>query len=99
MPVAYFEHNGGYLVTGSAGGTKADPQWFRNLRATSHAHIEIGSQGQDLHARVTLPDERDQLWHDVVLARAPFFAKYEKKAGRTIPIAILTPDPMSLSLV
>lgn len=91
VPVAYLEHDGAYLVTGSAGGTTSEPQWFRNIRAAGHVHVELGDQGYDLEVRVPDSAERDRLWHDVVLARAPFFATYEQKAGRTIPVAVLTP--------
>jgi hypothetical protein len=37
------------------------------------------------------PAEHDRLWRDVIVAQAPVFGGYEKRAGRTIPIAILTP--------
>ncbi len=40
VAVSYFEHNGGYLVTGSGGGMKSEPQWVRNLRVTPKAQIE-----------------------------------------------------------
>ncbi|NED97451.1 nitroreductase family deazaflavin-dependent oxidoreductase [Phytoactinopolyspora alkaliphila] len=91
VPVAYIEHNGGYIVTGSAGGANAEPQWFRNVRATDRVRIEIGHESYD--ADVLVPDTtgRDLLWQDVVLNRAPFFSKYEEKAARTIPVAVLTP--------
>jgi len=89
--VSYFEHDGGYLVTGSAGGTKHDPQWIRNLRVAPEARIQIGAEQTDVGVRVTEGAERDQLWREVVIARAPFFAGYEKKSGRVIPIAVLTP--------
>lgn len=92
-PVAYFEDNGRYLVTGSAGGTKTDPQWFRNLRATTRAQIQLGNTQYDVQAEVADAADRDHLWQDIVLAQAPFFAKYEAKAGRTIPVALLTPLP------
>ena len=82
---------GGYIVTGSAGGTKAEPQWFRNVRATRRVRIEIGYESYDAEVLVPEAADRDLLWHDVVLERAPFFAKYQEKAGRTIPIAVLTP--------
>lgn len=42
---------------------------------------------------VSHDDERDKLWHDVVLVRAPFFAKYQDKSGRQIPVATLVPTP------
>ena len=36
-PVSYFEDDGRFIVTGSAGGSASEPQWFRNLRRqTSH---------------------------------------------------------------
>ncbi len=101
VPVVYFEHNGGYIVTGSAGGVKAEPQWFRNIRAIPQVQILIGHERYD--AEVLVPDaaSRNLLWQDVVLKRAPFFAKYQEKAGRIIPVAVLTlraPTPESRSL-
>jgi deazaflavin-dependent oxidoreductase (nitroreductase family) len=93
VPVAYIEHDGGYIVTGSAGGTKSEPQWFRNVRATRHAHIRFRDRRRDVEIRVPDRADRDRLWRDVVLPRAPFFAKYEQKAGRVIPVAVLTPLP------
>lgn len=91
VPVAYFEHGSGYVVTASAGGAKSDPQWIRNLGAAGRARIELCEDRYDVDARIAGRAERDGLWQDVVLARAPFFAKYEEKSGRTIPIALLTP--------
>jgi hypothetical protein len=38
----------------------------------------------------TQGEERDALWASVV-EQAPFFEGYQKKSGRTIPIAVLTP--------
>jgi deazaflavin-dependent oxidoreductase (nitroreductase family) len=51
-PVSYFEDEGGYVVTGTAGGTKQDPQWFRNLRAASRAHVELGPRHLDVDVHV-----------------------------------------------
>jgi deazaflavin-dependent oxidoreductase (nitroreductase family) len=90
-PVSYFEDKGGYLVTGTAGGSKQDPQWFRNLRAASRAHVELVSRHLDVDVHVASGAERDRLWREVVLARAPSFAAYEDKSGRVIPVAMLTP--------
>jgi len=90
VPVLNLEHDGGYLVAGSAGGAKIEPQWFRNLRAARRAHVQIGGQGFDVDVRVADDAEREALWRDVVLTRSPFFAKYQEKAGRAIPVAVLT---------
>jgi deazaflavin-dependent oxidoreductase (nitroreductase family) len=90
--VSYFDHLGGYVVVGSAGGTPEDPQWFRNLRKASQATVEVGSGGpQPVGVRVLKGAERDTVWEDVVLARVPEFAKYETKSGRRMPLALLMP--------
>ncbi len=93
VPVAYIEHQSGYIVTGSAGGTKAEPQWFRNVRSTPYVRIEVGPEQYDTEVLVPEGTARDALWQNVVLERAPFFAKYQDKAGRIIPVAVLTPHP------
>jgi deazaflavin-dependent oxidoreductase (nitroreductase family) len=88
--MAYFERAGSWLVVGSAGGAKADPQWFRNLRVVDRATVEIGDRTHVVSMHDTQGEERDALWASVV-EQAPFFEGYQKKSGRTIPIAVLTP--------
>jgi deazaflavin-dependent oxidoreductase (nitroreductase family) len=90
-PVAYFEVDGGYLVSGSGGGMAPEPQWFRNLRRTDRATVEIGGDRHPVAPRVLDRVERDRALHEVVLPRAPVFATYERRSGRVIPFALLTP--------
>lgn len=90
VSVTYFEHGSGYLVAASAGGGKANPQWIQNLGVAGKAHINVYEDEYDVDARIVDGPERDELWREVVLAKAPFFATYEDKSGRTIPIALLT---------
>ena len=89
--VRYLTHDGGYLVWGTAGGAPRDPDWFRNLRHTSRACVEIGRDAQDVDVEELTGAERDRVWRDVVLAQAPGVARYEKKARRVIPVAVLRP--------
>ncbi|MEX1124485.1 MAG: nitroreductase/quinone reductase family protein [Acidimicrobiia bacterium] len=91
VPVAFFKHNNGYLIAATAGGSKTNPQWIRNLGAARKAEIHIGERRYDVDARITDSAERDELWLNVVVKQAPSFAKYEEKSGRVIPIALLTP--------
>ena len=92
VPVAYFDHGGGFLVAATAGGAKTDPEWIKNLRASGQARVQVGEKLYDVDVRIVEGAERDQLWRDVVVERAPGFGKYVEKAGRrVIPIAILTP--------
>ena len=91
VPVSYFKHGDDYVVMGSAGGTKTDPQWIRNLQAAGTAQVQIGGAERfTVDAKVLDGAERDDLWQNVVLANAPFAAKYEEKSGRVIPVAVLT---------
>jgi deazaflavin-dependent oxidoreductase (nitroreductase family) len=93
--VRFLEHDGGYLVWGTGSGSPTDPDWFRNLRHAERARIEIGTQGLDVRPEVLDGEERDRVWREVVLARVPGVAKYERKSGRTIPVALLRPVEVS----
>lgn len=90
VPVAYFPRHGGWVVVGSAGGDKDDPQWFRNLRAADSALIELGHGPREVAVRILDGREREDAFRDVVAAN-PGFAKYEERAGRPMPLALLTP--------
>ena len=89
--VRYLDHEDGYLVWGTGSGAPRDPDWFRNLRHTPRAWIEIGTQVHDVVAEEITGAERDRIWRDVVLAQVPGVARYERKAGRVIPVAMLRP--------
>jgi deazaflavin-dependent oxidoreductase (nitroreductase family) len=89
-PVSYFEDGDRFIVTGSAGGTASDPQWFRNLRHVDRALIEVGRRRIDVAVAIAGREEHKILWEQLV-ARAPFFAKYQAKVEREIPMAVLTP--------
>ena len=89
-PVMYLEDDGRYVVTGSGAGSAADPQWFKNLRSSHEAEIEIGRRKLAVSVSVAAGEQRDILWNKLV-ARAPFFADYQKKVERQIPMAILMP--------
>lgn len=90
--VAYLEDDGRYVVTGSAGGSPSEPQWFRNLRHADRAVIEVGRTRMDVSVSIASGEERTILWERLV-AIAPFFAKYQDKVEREIPMAVLTPAP------
>ena len=86
--MSYVETPDGLLVWGSASGAPSDPDWFRNLRASEHAEIQVGDQVKTVAPRELQGAERDAAWR-IVLARRPGVARYERKAGRTIPVALL----------
>jgi deazaflavin-dependent oxidoreductase (nitroreductase family) len=90
VPVAAFPLGDGWVVVGSAGGDAAEAQWFRNLRATDHAGVQVGDVRHDVSVRLLEGVERDVAFAGVVAA-APGFGTYEGKSGRRMPVALLTP--------
>jgi len=91
VPVGYVERDGSYYLAASAGGAKKDPQWIRNLRTASTATMEIGRNRRTVDVQVLRGAERDAAWTDIIVKAYPYFADYETKSGRTIPVARITP--------
>ena len=89
-PVLYLEDNGKYVVAGSGAGSAKEPQWFKNLRRADEAEIEVGRRRFAVGIEVVDGVQRDVLWQQL-LVHAPFFADYQRKVERQIPMAVLTP--------
>ena len=79
----------GYLVWGTGSGSPRAPDWFRNLRAAGETDLQVRAERVRASARELTGAERDRAWNDVILAQLPGVAKYGRKAGRTIPVAVL----------
>lgn len=91
-PVQSIETPRGLLVWGTASGAKTDPDWFRNLRAATTVEVQRGAARYRARPRELLGPERDEAWTTVILARRPAVERYARRAGRTIPVALLEPD-------
>lgn len=89
--VRYLDTAEGFVVWGTGSGSPRDPDWFCNLREASVADVQVRADHLQVRPRELVGAERDAMWHDVVLAQAPEVEKYERKAGRTIPVAVLQP--------
>jgi deazaflavin-dependent oxidoreductase (nitroreductase family) len=71
------------------GGSRHTPQWFLNLETAGKGHVRIGGREHDVDAHVASGAERDELWPQIA-ARAPHFAKWQARTGRTLPVIVLT---------
>jgi deazaflavin-dependent oxidoreductase (nitroreductase family) len=89
--VRYLQTPDGLVVWGTGSGSRREPDWFQNLRAARHAEVQIGSDVLQVRSQALAGAARDTVWSDTVLARAPEVARYARKAGRTIPVAVLHP--------
>jgi len=90
--VRYLETPEGLVVWGTGSGSRRDPDWIRNLRRVSTAQVQIRDRELVVRPRELHGEERATMWRDSILAEAPEVAKYERKAGRTIPVAVLEPE-------
>ena len=90
-PVRFLETAEGFVVWGTASGSAHDPDWFRNLRAAKVAEVRIRDKKLLVRPRELVGAERDAMWNNVVLVQVPGVGKYARRAGRTIPVAVLEP--------
>ena len=89
-PLAYQADDGRYVVFASKGGAPTNPDWYHNLKAHPDVKVEVGTNTLDVVASEASGDERERLFRTQA-ERVPQFAEYEQKAGRVIPVMVLTP--------
>ena len=89
--VRYLETPTGLVVWGTGSGSRRDPDWFKNLRRSPTSQVQIRDRELVVRPRELHGEAREAMWRDTILADAPEVAKYERKAGRTIPVAVLEP--------
>jgi deazaflavin-dependent oxidoreductase (nitroreductase family) len=92
-PLVAAPYGDSYIVCGSGGGAREDPQWVANLEAVDGpVTIELGADTAHADHRVVRPG-RDDDWdrlYNVWRAYWPDAATYEKKTDRKFPIAVIT---------
>jgi deazaflavin-dependent oxidoreductase (nitroreductase family) len=93
-PLAYMEDGGRYVVFASKGGAPTNPDWYHNLIAHPETTIEVGSDTIPVVASEAEGEERERLFN-AMAERAPTFQEYAVKAGRPIPVIVLTPTASS----
>lgn len=89
--VRFLDTAEGFVVWGTGSGSPQDPDWFRNLRMAKLADVQVRARRLRVRPRELVGGERDEMWNDVVLTQVPEVAKYARRAGRTIPVAVLEP--------
>ena len=89
-PLAYQADDGRYVIFASKAGAPSNPDWYYNLKAQPNVKIEVGTDTIDVVAGEATGEERERLYRTQA-ERVPQFAEYEQKAGRVIPVIVLTP--------
>ncbi len=88
-PLAYQADGGRYVIFASKAGAPTNPDWYHNLKAHPSVAIEVGTDTIDVLAAEATGEERERLFRTQA-ERVPQFADYEAKAGRVIPVMVLT---------
>jgi deazaflavin-dependent oxidoreductase (nitroreductase family) len=84
----YFTFDGKTFVVGSKGGAADDPDWVRNLRASSTAVVYVKRRPKAISTRFADAHERSSLWPQLI-AVAPTYASYQRGTSREIPLVLI----------
>ncbi len=91
VPIAYFFHDGDYLIVASNWGKEEPPDWFRNLMLSSQTTIQVQDKTVEVEAHQADGTEYGRLWQAVTRQNSQYL-EYQKGMSRRIPIVILTPQ-------
>ena len=90
-PLVYFEDDGNYIVIGSDGAARRDPQWWKNLKDNPKATVRVGRNKFSARASLATGADRERLWQ-IGIRINPMWARYQMQTKRVLPVVILTPD-------
>jgi deazaflavin-dependent oxidoreductase (nitroreductase family) len=89
--LVYFEDGGNYVVVGSDGAARRDPQWWKNLQENPQAIVRVGRNKFSVRASQATGAERDRLWQ-IGIGINPTWATYQTQTERILPVVVLTPN-------
>jgi deazaflavin-dependent oxidoreductase (nitroreductase family) len=87
-PLNYTLDGDRVIIIASKGGSDTHPDWYRNLVANPEVTVELGNEKFRAIATTVQGEERERLFNQQA-ALMPYFADYQKKAKRQIPVVIL----------
>jgi deazaflavin-dependent oxidoreductase (nitroreductase family) len=88
-PLAYVADGENLVVFASNLGAPRDPDWFGNLVARPDVTVEVGTERFAAHAAPAVGAERERLY-ELFVARNPGTDEHQAKAGRPIPMVVLS---------
>lgn len=91
-PLVYFEDRGAFVVVGSDGGARRDPQWWKNLQVDPIARLRVGRRVTKARAHLATGEERARLWA-IGKGKNPNWARYQESCPRELPVVVFTPIP------
>jgi len=89
IPLMRVEHNGEYAIVASLGGAPKHPVWYWNVKANPHVELQDGTVTKDYLAREVTGEEK-AIWWERAVEAFPYYAEYQEKTTREIPVFVLT---------
>ena len=91
IPITYVRSGDNYVLTASNGGSDKNPSWFINIQRNPEAYIRLGGKKMKAYAAMADGATRTLLWAQLI-SSAPWYANYQKRTKRQIPMVILRLD-------
>jgi deazaflavin-dependent oxidoreductase (nitroreductase family) len=91
VELLYLRDGPHYVVTASNAGRPRNPGWYFNVQSTPGVTLHVHGRDVPALAQVATPEQRRILWARLIEI-APFYAGYEQRTAREIPMVILTPQ-------
>jgi len=82
------------ILIATAFGSRKHPAWYHNLRAHPAVDVRRNQVTGRYRAREATGEERETCWRQAT-AVYPGYADYLRRAGRYIPVLLLTPEPQA----
>ncbi len=90
IPIAYFFHEGKYLIVESNWGKDKHADWYFNLKKNPHATLTVRGRNIPTEAHDAEGDEYNRLWKFVTEKHPPYL-QYQSMTERQIPIVVFQP--------
>ena len=90
--LVYFQDGDSYVVVGSDGAAKRDPQWWKNLQIDPMGAVRVGREKLEVKATLATGAERERLW-EIGKTVNPMWSKYQTRTERELPVVVLAPSP------
>ena len=89
-PLVYFRDADRYVVVGSDGAARRDPQWWKNLQVDPRASVRVGRKRFAVVATLAVAEERERLW-EIGKGVNAAWARYQAVTKRSLPVVLLSP--------
>ena len=90
VELLYLRDGPRYVVTASNAGKQRNPGWYFNAQSNPQVTVRVHGRDVPTIAEVATPEQRSILWARLIEI-APFYAGYERRITREIPMVLLTP--------